>query len=78
MNRRVKLNQSELSPDDDFEWIKVRKVVKDRKPVIGEPVIGMNSNCTNPPVIGTNSTCINSPAIGTNSNCINSPVSGTN
>jgi len=63
-------------PGDDFEWIKVRKVVKDRKPAIGEPAIGMNSNCINPPVIGTNSTCINSPVIGTNSTCINSPVSG--
>ena len=75
-------NQSELAPDDEFEWIKVRKVVKDRKPVIGkpvigEPVIGMNSNCTSP-VNGMNSTCINSPVIGTNSNCINSPVTGMN
>jgi len=72
-------NQSELAPDDEFEWIKVRKVVKDRKPVIGkpvigEPVIGMNSNCISP-VSGMNSTCINSPVIGTNSNCI-PPVSG--
>ena len=84
-------NQNELAPDDEFEWTKVRKVVKDRKPVIGKPVsgkpvigighwykpvIGTNSDCKSS-VNDMNSTCINLH-VTTNSTCMNSPETGMN